>query len=176
MSHFSGPSTSAVDESKWPTWRHTSGRLVIPKSKPLSPAAMSFSLRDQNPLHRLPKQLKRNLKHCWVSGARRSCDSNPSCMKLPKSPILTPRIRTPGEVNVAFLAQPLSKEQIAAMRELMDDVDDFVFGKTEIFWLCQCRQSDSKVTNTVIERKIAARSTIRRAKMLKDLSALLRGE
>ncbi len=84
-----------------------------------------------------------------------------------------PRVPAPGEVNVAFLARPLSLKQITVLQSLRSELDDFVCDGTEVYWLCGCRQSESKFSNAVFERKLATRTTIRRANMVARLAALL---
>lgn len=79
-----------------------------------------------------------------------------------------------GEVNVAMLAQPLSPAQIAAFEGLRTGLDDFTHSGSEVFWLCKSKQSDSKFSNALFERKLGAKTTIRRASMLERLAEQLR--
>ena len=81
-----------------------------------------------------------------------------------------------GEVNVALLTQPLSAAQATALAGLRTKLDDFAHDGTEVYWLCKSKQSDSTFSNAVFERKLAARTTIRRASMLERLATHLRGE
>jgi uncharacterized protein (DUF1697 family) len=79
-----------------------------------------------------------------------------------------------GEVNVVFLSAPPNATQQAALSSLRSDVDEFVVQGTHIIWLCRCKQSDSKFSNAVLERKLGVRSTIRRATMLAKLTLQIR--
>lgn len=83
------------------------------------------------------------------------------------------RVREGGEVNVAFLTAALSAEQVAATQAFKSEMDDFAHDRTEIYWLCQGRQSDSKFSNAVLERKLKIRTTFRRVSMLENLAKQL---
>jgi uncharacterized protein (DUF1697 family) len=84
------------------------------------------------------------------------------------------RIPREGEVNVAFLTQPLSHEQLAALAALKTDLDDFTHSDREIYWLCRGNQMESKFSNAVLERRLRLRTTFRRVSMLTKLSEQLR--
>ena len=81
-----------------------------------------------------------------------------------------------GEVNVAMLARPLSPMQVAALAGLRSDLDDFAHLGTEVYWLCKSKQSDSKFSNAVFERKLGAKATFRRSSMLERLAGQLRSD
>ncbi len=84
------------------------------------------------------------------------------------------RLPTGGEVNVAFLAASLSPEQSAALEASRTDIDDFVHGEREVYWLCRGNQMDSRFSNAVMERRLRLRCTFRRVSMLARLSEQLR--
>jgi uncharacterized protein (DUF1697 family) len=86
---------------------------------------------------------------------------------------LMQRVCEGGEVNVAFLTAALSAEQVAATQAFKSDMDDFAHDGTEMYWLCQGRQSDSKFSNAVLERKLKIRTTFRRVNMLENLAKQL---
>ena len=44
---------------------------------------------------------------------------------------------------------------------LQTDIDDFHFHGREIYWLCKKKQSDSKISNEVIEKALGMKSTLR---------------
>lgn len=73
------------------------------------------------------------------------------------------------EVNVAFLPSPLTPEQHAALETLHTGFDRFEAVGREVFWLCGVRQSESRFSNAVLERRLRVRSTLRRARMLQGL-------
>ena len=79
-----------------------------------------------------------------------------------------------ADVNVAFLRSALDEQQLATLDSLRSAMDDFVVHGTEIYWLCRSRQSQSTVSNAVLERKLKLRTTLRRAVMLQGLSEQLR--
>lgn len=79
-----------------------------------------------------------------------------------------------GEVNVAFLSQPLSAEQAATLASLRTDLDEFAHDGREIYWLCKNKQIESKFSNAVLERRLRLRTTFRRVSMLVKLSEKLR--
>ena len=79
-----------------------------------------------------------------------------------------------GEVNVAFLNDPLTKDQMSALEGLRTDLDEFAHTEREIYWLCKGNQMDSKFSNAGLERKLTLRSTLRRVSMLTKLSLQLR--
>jgi hypothetical protein len=43
----------------------------------------------------------------------------------------------------------------------------------QLFWLCRTRQSESKVSNTLLERKLKLRCTLRRHSMLQKMAQTL---
>lgn len=79
-----------------------------------------------------------------------------------------------GEVNVAFLSQPLSAEQATTLASLRTNLDDFAHDGREIYWLCRGKQMESKFSNAVLERRLRLRTTFRRVSMLVKLSERLR--
>jgi len=81
-----------------------------------------------------------------------------------------------ADVNVAFLGAALSAEQVATLNTLRSAVDDFVVQGTEVYWKCRIKQSESKFSNVLFERKLKVRTTFRRAVMLQGLSEQLRAE
>lgn len=86
---------------------------------------------------------------------------------------LLPRVVEGGDVNVCFLQAPLDAAQAAALEPLKTELDDFEIGEREVYWICRMRQSDSRFSNAVLERKLQLRSTLRRARMLDGLAGAL---
>ena len=86
------------------------------------------------------------------------------------------RDRAWADVNVAFLGAALTAEQVALLNTLRSAVDDFDAQGTEVYWKCRHKQSESKFSNVVFERKLKVRTTFRRAVMVQRLSEQLRGE
>jgi len=81
------------------------------------------------------------------------------------------RIGPDGDINVAFLQRPLTADDEAAIAPLRNAQDGFVLDGHELYWLCQSKQSDSKFSNVVLERKLRTRTTFRRGNMLQGLLA-----
>ncbi|HEY6354811.1 MAG TPA: DUF1697 domain-containing protein, partial [Burkholderiaceae bacterium] len=59
-----------------------------------------------------------------------------------------------ADVNVAFLAAALSDEQTSTLATLRSADDDFVVHGTEVYWKCRIRQSQSKFSGALFERKL----------------------
>lgn len=78
-----------------------------------------------------------------------------------------------AEVNVAFLPSPRSPEQQSALEALHTGLDRFETVGREVYWLCRGRQSESRFSNAVLERRLRVRSTLRRARMLQGLAQTL---
>ena len=64
-------------------------------------------------------------------------------------------------LNIGFLAEPLDEKSIQKLMAMKTDIDDFHFHGREIYWLCQIKQSDSKISNAVIEKTLGVKSTLR---------------
>ena len=84
-----------------------------------------------------------------------------------------PSVPEGGEVNVAFLDSPLTAEQAEQLAGLCTARDELVHAGCEIYWLCHGRQSESKVSNALLERRLRLRTTIRRLSMLRGLAGVL---
>jgi uncharacterized protein (DUF1697 family) len=90
-----------------------------------------------------------------------------------KATELRSRIGPDGDINVAFLQRALTAADEAAIAPLRNTQDDFVCDGQELYWICQSRQSQSKFSNAVLERKLRSRATLRRGSMLQGLLASL---
>jgi len=64
-------------------------------------------------------------------------------------------------LNIGFLDGPLDEKSIQKLMGMKTDIDDFHFHGREIYWLCQIKQSDSKVSNAVIEKTLGVKCTLR---------------
>ena len=64
-------------------------------------------------------------------------------------------------LNIGFLADPLDEPSIQKLMELKTDIDDFHVHKREIYWLCKKKQSDSKISNAVLEKTLGIKTTLR---------------
>jgi uncharacterized protein (DUF1697 family) len=73
-------------------------------------------------------------------------------------------------LNIAFLCDmpdETSKQRLSALKT---DFDDFHLHGREIYWLCRMRQSESKITNAVIEKATGQKSTLRGANTIKKMA------
>jgi uncharacterized protein (DUF1697 family) len=73
-------------------------------------------------------------------------------------------------LNVGFLADPLDDAAKRKLMSLKTDIDDFHVHGREIYWLCKKKQSESKISNAVIEKALGVKSTLRGANTVKKLA------
>ena len=74
-------------------------------------------------------------------------------------------------LNIAFLADELDDKSRQKLTALRTDIDDFHIHGREIYWLCRKRQSESKISNAVLEKALGQRSTLRGANTVKKMAA-----
>lgn len=74
-------------------------------------------------------------------------------------------------LNVAFLTDRLNAESSQKLTALRTDIDDFHIHEREVYWLCRQRQSESKISNAVLEKALGQRSTLRGANTIKKMVA-----
>ena len=77
--------------------------------------------------------------------------------------------------NIGFIKKPLSKDLFKTLKSLETDIDDFNTHKTEVYWLCKTRQSQSTFSGNLFERKLKIKVTFRGIKTLQKLSAKYAG-
>jgi uncharacterized protein (DUF1697 family) len=70
-------------------------------------------------------------------------------------------MRAAQSVNVGFVASPIDAPTRAALMALTTEIDTFHIDGREIYWMCKKRQSESKISNVVLERALKIRSTFR---------------
>ncbi len=80
------------------------------------------------------------------------------------------KLRTAGALNVGFLAAPLDATLTKALLTLRTDIDDFSLNGCEMYWLCKKKQSDSKFSSAVFERKLRTAVTFRGLRTLERLT------
>ena len=73
--------------------------------------------------------------------------------------------------NVGILKEPLSQESLAKLEGLKTEFDEFQVNNLELYWLSKQKQSESKLNNTVFEKKLAVRLTFRGMSTIQKLSA-----
>ncbi|MBI5962538.1 MAG: DUF1697 domain-containing protein [Chloroflexi bacterium] len=64
-------------------------------------------------------------------------------------------------LNIGFLTDPLDESTIKKLMALRTDIDDFHAHGREFYWLCRKKQSDSKISNVVLEKKLGLKTTLR---------------
>ena len=64
-------------------------------------------------------------------------------------------------LNIGFLAEVLDDAAKQKLSSMQTDIDDFHFHGREIYWLCKKKQSDSKISNVVIEKTLGIKTTLR---------------
>lgn len=88
--------------------------------------------------------------------------------EIPFSP---DQLAAASALNVAFLHEPLDDEQMTRLMGLRTDIDDFAVLGCEIYWLCRKKQSESRVSNAVLERTLGVPATLRGIKTLQKMAA-----
>ena len=86
-------------------------------------------------------------------------------------PFPEPEIASAGAFSVAFLTEPLSEEAEGKLEELRTDIDRFHAHGREVYWLCAKKQSESKFSNAVFERKLGVLATFRGSRTIVSLAA-----
>jgi uncharacterized protein (DUF1697 family) len=64
-------------------------------------------------------------------------------------------------LNIGFLADALNDIATQKLMSLQTEIDNLHFHGREIYWLCCKKQSDSKISNVVIEKALGVKSTLR---------------
>ena len=72
--------------------------------------------------------------------------------------------------NIGFLKEQLDKYQQQKAFGFNTDIDDFNIYGTEIYWICQSKQSESTFNAKKLEKAIAAPITFRSIKTIQRLT------
>jgi uncharacterized protein (DUF1697 family) len=70
-------------------------------------------------------------------------------------------VQSAGAFCVGFLARPLEPAVRDTLMGLQTEIDTFHHEGREIYWLCKVKQSESKITNGLLERKLKVAMTFR---------------
>lgn len=81
------------------------------------------------------------------------------------------QIRDATALNVALLKQQLDSQQLQALHELETGIDGFYVHDHEVYWYCRARQSESRFSNTVFEKRLGVHTTFRGIKTMRRLAA-----
>jgi len=74
-------------------------------------------------------------------------------------------------VNIAFLADALDQEHRQKLLALRTDIDDFHAQGREVYWLCRKGQSESTISNAVLEKALGRQMTLRGANTIRRMDA-----
>jgi len=81
------------------------------------------------------------------------------------------RIARAGAYSVGFLREPLGTSGVKALMGLKSEIDDFHVRGRELYWICKKGQSESEVSNMVLERTLKVSTTLRGLKTIGKLVA-----
>jgi len=73
-------------------------------------------------------------------------------------------------LNIGFLANPLDDSETRKLMSMQTEIDDFHIHGREIYWLCKKKQSESKISNVVIEKALGVKSTLRSVSTVRKLA------
>ncbi|MEE3716931.1 DUF1697 domain-containing protein [Tumidithrix elongata RA019] len=74
-------------------------------------------------------------------------------------------------LNIAFLAETLTKDALQVLNTLKTEIDDFHTRDREVYWLCKKKQSESTFSNAVFEKKLKLKATFRSASTISKIAA-----
>ena len=80
-------------------------------------------------------------------------------------------IEAAGAFCVGFLKAPLDAAAKKSLMDLTTDIDDFHSHGRELYWLCKVKQSESKFSNALLERKLKISATLRGVNTVTKLAA-----
>ena len=86
-------------------------------------------------------------------------------------PFRQPELDAAKALNIAFLADQLDDKSKQKLMALRTDIDEFHVHGREIHWLCRKKQSESTLSNVVIEKALGCRLTIRGINTVKKMAA-----
>jgi len=81
-------------------------------------------------------------------------------------------LKSAQALNVAFLHAPLDDDAREILMALRTDIDDFSVHGREVYWLCRKKQSESKFSNALFERKLKIQATFRGINTVRKLAQL----
>jgi len=87
------------------------------------------------------------------------------------TPFRTSDVQSAGAVCVGFLAEQLTTRARKSLMSLRSEIDDFHINGREVYWLCKLRQSDSRFSNVLFEKRLNVRVTFRGINTVARLAA-----
>lgn len=85
-------------------------------------------------------------------------------------PFSRPELESAAALNVAFLKSPLDETTVGKVQALTTPIDRFHIHEREIYWLCQKKQSESTISNLVLEKTTGKPSTLRGINTIQKLA------
>ncbi len=74
-------------------------------------------------------------------------------------------------INIALLKAPLTDESREIAKNFNTDIDAFHVHGREVYWLCRKKQSESRFSNALFERKLGVSATFRSLSTMLKLAA-----
>jgi len=74
-------------------------------------------------------------------------------------------------LNVGLFTAPLDADTIRRVIELRTEIDEFHVHGRELYWLCRTRQSESLVSNTLLQKALGRQSTFRNLNTIQRMAA-----
>ncbi len=90
-------------------------------------------------------------------------------------PFSASALASAAALNVGLLKEPLSDAARRTLSGLKTDIDDFHANATELYWICARKQSESKVSNAVLEKALQVKTTLRGRRTMEKLAAKYAG-
>lgn len=81
-------------------------------------------------------------------------------------------LKSAQALNVIFLHEALDDDAIEVLMSLQTDIDQLRAHGREVYWLCQKKQSESKFSNALFERKLKIQATFRSISTVRKLAQL----
>jgi uncharacterized protein (DUF1697 family) len=86
-------------------------------------------------------------------------------------PFAQPAIAAAHRFYVGFLAAPPAAAARQALLSLRSDIDDFSVDGRELYWISRTSTADSKLSNTVFEKKLGMPATFRGTNTVERIAA-----
>ena len=86
-------------------------------------------------------------------------------------PFSDDRLEAASALNVGLLKRPLDQPTRDALAGLKTDIDDFHANEAQLFWICEKKQGESKISNAVFERTLKVKATFRGIRTMQKLAA-----
>lgn len=85
-------------------------------------------------------------------------------------PFKQSQLDSASALNIAFISDPLDEKLTKSLMALKTDIDDFDVHGREVYWMCLKKQSESKFSNALLEKKLGIKSTMRGINTVKKMA------